>query len=460
MYGRMILMSLVLVSLSRVTHAYTLENPGQGRHYSGIGVISGWSCDVQGTLTIRFDERPPIPLAPTERGDTAGVCGDSDNGFVAIWNYAELGDGHHTAALYDDGAEVARSGFTVGTLGVTFHPAINGQGWTLPDFPQPGDTTALTWNPSTQHLEVLVRDRSETEAEEEERRRAEEEERRRAEAEERRRSLREEYRHWNEADPYDPYWEEDEQLEWWERQWEEWEREPSQRSSVDLPDDFSGPQIHLVYALPRGVADQYIDINGKIAAGVDLAQKWLWKEGGQRMRIDTYQGEPDITFVRMDFPEIDTYSDRVTSAAVPNPEPEKLYVIYYPGAGPGNNPCGLAWCDVDMAVFYIGDSACPGGLGSAPVPYPRVYWAEPTTLLHEVFHVLGAVDPHAPNVAEDGVHVATDHSGNVEGNDLMYAWGGGLDLTALDHDRDDYYGHGNPDLIDVADSPYLTREPW
>ncbi len=448
MYGRMILMSLVLVSLSRVTHAYTLENPGQGRHYSGIGVISGWACDVQGTLTIRFDDGTLIPLAPTERGDTASVCGDSDNGFVAIWNYAELGDGLHTAALYDDGAEVARSDFTVGTLGVIFHPAINGQGWALPDFPQPGDTTTLTWNPNTQHLEVLVRDRAETEAD-----------RQQAEEEERRRSLREEDRHWNEADPYDPYWEEDEHLEWWERQWEEWEREPSQRSSVDLPDDFSGPQIHLVYALPRGVADQYLDINGKIAAGVDLAQKWLWKEGGQRLRIDTYQGEPDITFVPMDFPETDTYSDRVTSYAVPNPEPEKLYVIYYPGAGPGN-PCGLAWRDVDMAVLYIGDSACPWGLGSAPAPFANGYWVTPTVMLHEVFHLFGAVDPNAPNVAEDGVHVVLDDSGNVEGNDLMYAGGTGLDFTVLDHDRDDYYGHGNPNLIDVADSPYLTREPW
>ena len=47
-----------------------------------------------------------------------------------------------------------------------------------------------------------------------------------------------------------------------------------------------------------------------------------------------------------------------------------------------------------MAVLYIGDSACPGGLGSA-----SVYWGNPTVLLHEVFHLFRG---DAPNVAEDG----------------------------------------------------------
>ena len=38
-------------------------------------------------------------------------------GFVAIWNWGNLGDGEHTAIAYDDGVEFARSTFTVTTPG-------------------------------------------------------------------------------------------------------------------------------------------------------------------------------------------------------------------------------------------------------------------------------------------------------------------------------------------------------
>ena len=119
---------------------------------------------------------------------------------------------------------------------------------------------------------------------------------------------------------------------------------------------------------------------------------------------------------------------------------------------------GTSGVTLGTAVLYIGDSACPWGLGAAPAPFANGYWVTPTVLLHEVFHLLGAVDPNAPNA--DGVHVVLDHSGNSGGNDLMYAGTSGLDGTVLDHDRDDYYGHDNPNLIDTEDSPYLTREPW
>ncbi len=51
---------------------------------------------------------------------TRGVCGDTSNGLVAIWNWAELGDGTHTAVVYDNGVEFDRSTFEVATLGETF----------------------------------------------------------------------------------------------------------------------------------------------------------------------------------------------------------------------------------------------------------------------------------------------------------------------------------------------------
>ena len=100
-----------------LAHAAALGNPGSGLFYSGVGVISGWKCAANGPLTVRFftadgDPHPDwmdsIPLVyGTERTDVRknGQCLDNDHdnvGFVAIWNWANLGDGTHTAVVYDD----------------------------------------------------------------------------------------------------------------------------------------------------------------------------------------------------------------------------------------------------------------------------------------------------------------------------------------------------------------------
>ncbi len=104
-----------------VAHTATLENPGNGSFYSGIGVISGWKCSANGPLTVRFNGGNPLPLAYfNDRPDTCSVCGDTNNGFVALWNWANLGDGLHTAVVYDNGVEFARSTFEVTTLGEEF----------------------------------------------------------------------------------------------------------------------------------------------------------------------------------------------------------------------------------------------------------------------------------------------------------------------------------------------------
>ncbi len=35
-------------------HSAVLENPSGGNPYSGVGVVSGWKCDANGLLTVRF----------------------------------------------------------------------------------------------------------------------------------------------------------------------------------------------------------------------------------------------------------------------------------------------------------------------------------------------------------------------------------------------------------------------
>ena len=151
----------LIVLAPSLVHSAVLENPTHGSFYSGIGVISGWKCEANGPLTARFydeDLRPlggTIPLAYlNERSDTEGVCGDTNNGFVAIWNWGNLGDGTFTAIVSDNGEEFARSTFTVTTTGEDFLTGAQAR-VTVENFPSPGETAVLEWNQSTQHFEIV-----------------------------------------------------------------------------------------------------------------------------------------------------------------------------------------------------------------------------------------------------------------------------------------------------------------
>ena len=148
--------SLVILAPALV-HAATLENPRNGSFYSGIGVISGWKCTATGQLTVRFNDGDSIPLAyGNVRADVrnAGACPSAQVGFVSIMNWAELGDGTHTAVVYDNGVEFARSTFTVATTGDPYVTGAEGE-CRVPDFPAPGETMAFAWNEATQHLEMV-----------------------------------------------------------------------------------------------------------------------------------------------------------------------------------------------------------------------------------------------------------------------------------------------------------------
>ena len=155
-------LTVLVPSLAHAQLTGVLEIPGNGVTVSGIGVISGWKCEAEGDLTIVFnDDGKHIPLLyGTERTDVRanGQCLDHDNvGFVAIWNWGNLGDGEHTAVAYDNGVKFAESTFTVTTLGTEFLTGASTQ-VSVPDFPHAGETTTFKWNQATQHLEVDSRE--------------------------------------------------------------------------------------------------------------------------------------------------------------------------------------------------------------------------------------------------------------------------------------------------------------
>jgi len=133
-----------------------LEIPSDGADLSGIGVISGWKCEAEGDITIRFNDGDSIPATyGFPRGDTSARCGDDDgnNGFYSFFNWAILGDGQHTAVAYDDDVPFAKSTFKVTTLGEEFVKNANAR-LRVPNFPSPGEEAWFEWNQATQHLEL------------------------------------------------------------------------------------------------------------------------------------------------------------------------------------------------------------------------------------------------------------------------------------------------------------------
>ena len=148
---------LVLLLSPAWALADRLEIPGNGVTMSGIGVISGWKCEAVGDITVSFDDGDPIPLVyGSARGDTgvSAVCNDDGlNGFVAIWNWGLLSDGEHTAVVYDNDMEFARSTFSVVNFGQERVTGAAGE-CTIEDFPLTGETSTFEWNESTQHLEL------------------------------------------------------------------------------------------------------------------------------------------------------------------------------------------------------------------------------------------------------------------------------------------------------------------
>ena len=129
----------------------TLENPAPGSFQSGLGIISGWACAAQ-SIEIVFNDGPPQQAAyGTSRGDTQTACGDTDNGFGLLFNWNLLGDGVHTVQALADGVEFARVTVTVTTFGTEFLREASGT-VSVPDWPTPGRTLTLRWQPAQQNF--------------------------------------------------------------------------------------------------------------------------------------------------------------------------------------------------------------------------------------------------------------------------------------------------------------------
>ena len=232
-----------------------------------------------------------------------------------------------------------------------------------------------------------------------------------------------------------------------------------ERSFADRPDDVDGPQVHFVYLLPSDTDDLEIDTNGSMRRSITAIQDWLSDESdGYSLRVDTFQGEIDVSFIRIDKTQFEVFNENPKPVTVVASEllargfnkDERVYAVYYGGFSE-LGICGRGGTigSGRIAVTHLGRN-CPASLAS--------HNAEPKfsdyTMIHEIMHSLGAVPSCAPNSdAHDG-----DLRGHVDDWDIDLMWGQGHSedtRLSLDLGRDDYFDHDNEGCPDVADSPFL-----
>lgn len=130
------------------------EVPAEGSIQSGIGVIRGWACEAQ-RIEVQLNERPRIQLAHgTLRTDTREVCGDSANGYGAVYAWGLLGPGQHTMRTYIDDQLVETVNFEVAGLEDEFATDLEAT-YELTDFPEPGQSTTVRWSEAAQNFIIV-----------------------------------------------------------------------------------------------------------------------------------------------------------------------------------------------------------------------------------------------------------------------------------------------------------------
>ena len=130
-----------------------LENPGHNSFQSGVRVLSGWVCDADTVELAIGDAGRQVAAYGTERVDTAGVCGDTDNGFGLLFNWNLLGEGEHEVVAYVDDVELGRATVRVTTVGQEFLRGAEGE-CVVEDFPMPGETVLLEWQQNSQNFVI------------------------------------------------------------------------------------------------------------------------------------------------------------------------------------------------------------------------------------------------------------------------------------------------------------------
>src|SRR5438876_116883 len=229
------------------------------------------------------------------------------------------------------------------------------------------------------------------------------------------------------------------------------------RETSDRPDDHTGPQVHVVYAVPSDQTDASLDADGTIEASVNAIQAYLrGQTGGPGLKLDTSGGALDVTFVRLPRSDADYTAQPAVAGGIAADlrqaglaDPNKVYAVYYEGSAPGPDPalqlCGEGGRTGQLAIsVVILHDNCGYDLNSSRAGVPG---AIEFVVLHETLHAMGFVPDCAPH---------TTHDGHVDDSpqDLMAALlPDGTPILDVNHD--DYFQANHPGCLDLTQSRFL-----
>ena len=249
------------------------------------------------------------------------------------------------------------------------------------------------------------------------------------------------------------------------------------RTLLDLADDESGYQVHLLYVVASDGEDRELDTNGAVERSVEAWNGWLGEQtSGRRLRLDRSDGALDVTFVRLNRTDAELNAfgalirDHMEAELILKGfnDPEKVYAVYYDGGDEQTGACGSAarppTLHGTVGAIYLravpaGGAPCDTNALAAAVDAPGYL---EFSSVHEIVHTLGFVADCAPNNTRNQVAgPATTTSGHVSDSntDLMYAGPLGWDPSVLDFNGDDYFEAGLADCLDLADSAFLDPLP-
>jgi uncharacterized delta-60 repeat protein len=209
-------------------------------------------------------------------------------------------------------------------------------------------------------------------------------------------------------------------------------------------------ELHVAYAVPSDMAHDP-SLPAAIRHEVGLVQDWLaGQTGGRRLRSRMAGGQLLVSMPTLGMTKSEVESAPYLDTSAVEDELRRL------GYGQGVEhlavfiPVNWGACGQSsgrMAFMFMNACNIYPSAGTRSWPYGSTY-----LFAHEVIHGLGAVPGCAPH-AEPGGHVVDDN------RDLLYQgpsqrdW----DNLKLDPGRDDYYGHGRPDCLDIATHPIWVR---
>ena len=249
------------------------------------------------------------------------------------------------------------------------------------------------------------------------------------------------------------------------------------RVLVDLEDDASGYQVHILYVVASDGEDRELDTNGAVERSVEAWNEWFANQtSGRRLRLDRAEGSLDVTFVRLDRTDAELNAfgafirDHLEAELILKGfnDPEKIYAVYYDGGDEQTGACGGAahppTLPGTVGAIYLravpaGGAPCDTNALTASVDAPGYL---EFSSVHEIVHTLGFAADCAPNnTANQAAGPARTTPGHVSDSntDLMYAGALGWNPSVLDFNRDDYFEAGLADCLDLADSAFLDPLP-